>query len=558
MDTASEPAAQLRTATLTIINPSGTRTRVPVEPLPFKIGRQAESHLVLRDNRVSRSHSQIVADGGDYWVEDLGSRHGTYVNGKRIERHKLANDDRVEFGVQDSYTLVFTIEEAEINRILEQISAPTRTTTPGATNLAKLRALVEVARVMQSSLSTQDVLTAVVDAALAVTGSERGFLLLASQEDLEVKVARHRRGMSLAATDLRVPTSLINRALKHRRELLSMSFDPLEKEGVRPDVSVADLELSNVVCVPLVRVRVGGSEETHVLSTSSETVGLLYMDSRRGAADLSAGNRELLQTLALEASTILENARLLEEQRAKQKIEEELNIAREIQRSLLPRSLPQTGWFRAAGASISSHAVGGDYFDMRQISPGCWCTVVADVSGKGVSSALLAALLQGAFLLGAETVSETEQMMQRVSQFLSERTEGDKYATVFYCAIQQNGMAYWSNAGHCAPILLHPDGTTATLKPTGPPAGLLPTAKYGVESMQLASGDKLVIYTDGVSDAENKRGEFFENRRVLDTVRANAGASCNDLLTALMAAVEKFTQGAEQSDDVTAVVLEYL
>jgi serine phosphatase RsbU (regulator of sigma subunit) len=149
-----------------------------------------------------------------------------------------------------------------------------------------------------------------------------------------------------------------------------------------------------------VRVRATLSEDTCLSSPASETVGLLYMDSRTGAADLSGGNRELLQTLALEASTIIENARLLEQERGKIRLEKELSVAREIQSSLLPKRLPVDGWFRAAGSSIPSHQVGGDSFDIRQFHPDAWSVLVIDISGKGVSSALLASLLQGAFVWG--------------------------------------------------------------------------------------------------------------------------------------------------------------
>ena len=130
-----------------------------------------------------------------------------------------------------------------------------------------------------------------------------------------VAVTRDKAGKQLPAADLRVPTSVIQRALHSRRDLLSMSFDPLAEQGVRPEMSVAELELRSVVCLPLVQIRSGTSEETRMSTAAEATVGLLYMDSRVAPADLSAGNRELLQTLAIEASTILENARLMEEER---------------------------------------------------------------------------------------------------------------------------------------------------------------------------------------------------------------------------------------------------
>ena len=180
-----------------------------------------------------------------------------------------------------------------------------------------------------------------------------------------------------------MPREVIRRALEHRRELLSMNFDPLGADETRPENSIVDLELRSVICVPLVRIRAGQNNATSVMSTGNETVGVLYMDSRLMAADLAGGNRELLQTLAIEASTVLENARLLQEEQSKHQMEEELRLARTIQQSLLPSSLPSEGWLRASGSSLASHEVGGDYYDVTRVSPHCWSAVVADVSGKG-------------------------------------------------------------------------------------------------------------------------------------------------------------------------------
>src|SRR6202790_981865 len=305
MSTAStEPGARHRVPALAVINPSGNRSRIPLDRLPFLIGRQGDNHLVLRDNRASRNHARIFADEGEFFVEDLNSRHGVYVNGERVKRHKLADSDRIDFGFQDSYRLIFTLEEDEIHRIMEQISSQHAS---GANNLAKLRSLVEVARALQSSLSTNDVLAAVVDAALSVTGAERGFLLLKNEDELDVSVARDQRGAALGPEDLGVPRTLIHRALRTRRDMLSMTFDPLGEGGIRPEMSVADLELRSVVCVPLIHVRTGSMQDT-IATSLDDTVGVLYMDSRGSAADLSVGNREILQTLALEESPILKNA----------------------------------------------------------------------------------------------------------------------------------------------------------------------------------------------------------------------------------------------------------
>jgi phosphoserine phosphatase RsbU/P len=550
---ASEPE---RAAGLVIVNPSGTRTRVAIDAVPFLIGRQSDNQLVLRDNRASRVHARIILEDGYWYVEDLNSRHGVFVNGQRVGKQRLTTSDRIEFGFADSYKLIFSLEADELERLLGQISAPTLPAVAGAGGLGKLRALVEVARALQTSLSVEDVLASVVDAALAITATERGFLLLHVKGDLRVSVARDRRGVPLHDTDLQVPTSVIHRALSTRRELLSMNFDPLEIDGVRPSMSVTDLELCSVVCVPLVRVRAGSVQET-MLTSISDTVGLLYMDSRQAHADLSAGNRELLQTLALEASTVLENARLLEEEREKQRMEEELKVAQKIQNDLLPRELPTSGWFRAAGSSIPSREVGGDYYDLCQTDPDSWAVVVADVSGKGVSSALLAALLQGAFLLGGEAALPIEQMMARVNHFLNARTNGEKYATACYCTLHRDGALRWANAGHPQPYLIRCNGELERLPSTGLPLGMLADSTYEVLEARLEPGDRVVLFSDGLSEAEDADGEFFVKTGLPRVIGEHRESGCEELRAALERAVTQFMESPLPADDVTIVVIEY-
>jgi serine phosphatase RsbU (regulator of sigma subunit) len=542
-----------------VVDPNGHRTRVRLDPLPFHIGRQPESHLIIRDSRASRTHARILVEHGEYVVEDAGSRHGTFVNGKRITRQTLQNSDRIELGAQDSYQLIFVLDGAELKRLVDQMGAADTTAAvhPVGGNLGKLRAILDLARTLQSSFSVDDVLVSVVDTALAITGAERGFLMLRAGAGLETRVARHKRGHHLRDSDLRVPRELLHRALQHRRELLSMNFDPLSGGETRPQNSVADLELRSVICVPLVRIRTGQGDTTSILATGSETVGVLYMDSRLTAADLTGGNRELLQTLAIEASTVLENARLLVEERAKQQMEEELQLARTIQRSLLPRTLPSEGWMRAAGSSVASHEVGGDYYDVTPVDPRCWCVVVADVSGKGVSSALLASLLQGALITATGVPDALARRVARLNQFLLDRTGGEKYATVFYSLLHDDGRLSYVNAAQCPPMVIRGSGQRIELEATGTPVGLMEGAEFTVDSLQLEPGDRVVVYSDGVTEAQNQSGEFFGRKRLRDIVSAHFQEPCGALHDAIQEGVAAFTEGAPQSDDITVVVLEF-
>ncbi len=547
---------------LEVVHPSGKRTRTAVSAFPFKLGRQSDNHLQLRDSRISRNHAEIRHERDQLLLKDLNSSHGTFVNGHRVDQATLHHGDVIDFGFDDSYRLQFQMEGHEISRILDRLEPGAAGDTRETASLNKLTVLLEVARTLQSSVGVEEVLTSVVDAAISVTGSERGFLLLAEGERLNVTVARTRDGRNLNSEELTVPTSVIFKELRQRRELLTMTFDP-SMEGFDPQKTIAALELRTVICIPLIRMRAGGPPKDTMDGTAQhESTGVLYLDSRELGSRLTVADRELLQTLALEASNVIENARLLADEHRNRKIQEELDIARSIQQSLLPRSLPQTGWFRASGISIPSQNVAGDYFDVRRIREDRFVNIIVDVSGKGVSSALLASLLQGIFIAASTEPPELPALMSRTNEFLVERTEGEKYATMFYCILHRDGTLYWTNAGHCSGILVRPRQPYELLRPTSMPLGMMSDAVFEVCQTRLQPGDKLCLYSDGLSEAHlppTERGafHFFGEERILDTIRKHESASSREIQEALLQEVQDFLGGSEQTDDVTLLIIDY-
>jgi phosphoserine phosphatase RsbU/P len=531
-------------AALDVIHPSGERTRIQIDPLPFRIGRGPDNHLILRDNRASRAHAKISREGAAFLIDDLGSLHGTWVNGKRIQLPtELRPGDSVHFGFEDSYRLVFSDAGARIHRMLDQISASSKT-TGAASSLGRLRALVELARSLQTTLARGEVLSAILDAALAVTNSTRGFLLLRSGAELEVKLGRDIHGSVLDDSDLGVPIALIERASRERRDLLSIDLPGVTGESAK------------VLCVPLVQFPSVDAQETIMAPSHSSTIGLLYLESPSGHDGISELNRELVHTLALEASTVVENAKLLEEERQKRLLEQELALARQIQANLLPQRLPNSGWFSAAGSSVASAEIAGDYFDVQPIGDDAWAAVIADVSGKGIGSALLASLLQGAFLLGSELGVELDGLLSKVNAFLRDRAQGEKYATVFCATVNRSGALAWSNAGHVEPALVSARGGLTRLRSTSMPLGLRADAQFKVEKLQLAAGDKIIAFSDGLTEAENAAGESFESRMgpLLD---ASADLSAREIHDRLIEEVLRFRNHESLKDDVTVLVLEY-
>lgn len=225
-------------------------------------------------------------------------------------------------------------------------------------------------------------------------------------------------------------------------------------------------------------------------------------------------------------------------------------------------ALPSAGWFRAAGSSRASNEVGGDYYDVHQLSPDVWVAVLADVSGKGVSSALLASLLQGTFLMASGDPSHIEPRMARLNEFLLERTKGEKYATVFYCVLNRAGRFSYTNAAQCNPFLVNKTGDLRILESTSMPVGMFAGAPFQMLEETLKPGDKIVIYTDGVTEAVGAGGVFFGSDRLKQVIRENAAQSATGLHAALIGAVEKFIGSGESPeeavrDDITALVIEY-
>lgn len=543
---------------LTVLDPKGDRRRVRVDRSPFRIGRLPDRELTLNDSRISRDHAQILLEDGQYYIEDSGSRHGLFLNGRRIERARLRPRDRIHFGIEDSFQ-IYVGEEPQFHTPLLKKVASMRS-MESAGSLGRLSAVLDVARALETSGTVEDVLAAAVDAALTVTGAERGFLMLKTEDsdgELHIRVARDAQGRSLPPDDLQVPRKVIAKALNKRSDLFAMSFDPSSDPEESAARTAMALELRSVVCVPVLRLRFGQEGETRMLNAAQDTVGALYMDTRQMGADLAKGNRELLQTLAVEISTVLENARLLDEERKKHHLEQELQIAREIQQALLPATLPVEGWFVAAGSSEACFQVGGDYYDVMDLPPDRWGAVLADVSGKGVSAALLTSLLQGAFFSATLSDIGLAQAVERINGYICERSRHARFATAFCCVARKDGRLRWVNAGHCAVLLARASGETEWLEPTSSPIGLFPDLEFPESELRLAAGDKLVVYSDGVSEAANWSNERYGEERIEQLVRSRPGLSASALHEALIEDVQAFTQGAEQGDDLTLLVLAY-
>jgi sigma-B regulation protein RsbU (phosphoserine phosphatase) len=267
-----------RGSRLVIVEPGGVRREVVIAPCPFRIGRQTGNELTLRDSRISRQQAQINAVDGVLVLEDLGSRHGTFVNGDRVLRHELKPKDSIDFGVPDSYRLIYVGEGATIEELLERVENPAPEHA-GSRELYHLGVLLEVARTLGTGLSLEDVLTTVVDAAIQLTRTERGVLLLRNpgREDLETAVARDAQRGTLRPEQVQISSSVLKRVVTSRRELIVS--DTGDEPGMQQQASVARLELHTVVAIPLDKLPMIESLDATISTRQGELLGVLYLDS---------------------------------------------------------------------------------------------------------------------------------------------------------------------------------------------------------------------------------------------------------------------------------------
>ncbi len=545
-----------RAPRLVVIEPNGVRREVPINNTPYRIGRQAGNELTLRDSRISRQQAQILSVNGTMVLEDMGSRHGTYVNGQKTLRHELQPKDQVDFGMADSYKLLFLGEGATIEELVERVEAPAPASS-GSRELYHLGVLLEVARTLGTGLSLEDVLTAVVDAAIQVTRTERGVLLLANegQAGLQMIVARDAQRGTLRPDQLQVSQSVVKRVAQTRRELIVS--DTGEDGGMSQQESVARLELHTIIAIPVDKLPVIENVDATISTRQGELLGVLYLDSHVPSSAFSDLDREVLRTLAREAATVVENARLFASSRAKQRLDHEIEIASQIQKNLLPKALPNLPDVSVAGSTLSCHSVGGDCFDVIELGGGRHGFFVGDVSGKGISAALLATLLQGVFFTTAAMDISLPGVFSRVNQYLCERSGEDRYATVFYGILDKLGRFEYVNAGHVPPLLKKKAGGLEGLGSANFPVGMFAEAEYQSARVQLDPGDFLVIYTDGVSEASNMMNELFEEARLRTIIENFSGETVHQLGDAIREGMRVFTEGAAQSDDITILVIEY-
>jgi phosphoserine phosphatase RsbU/P len=546
----SNPGTQLGiTAFPLLVLVQGNEQReLSLNHTPFTIGRKVDKDLVITDPRVSRDHAVIISVNGEFYLEDQGSKQGTYVNGEKIQRQRLQRNDRLEFGVRDGAYVIFHPLHAGSNtarEFLSQISVLQISTD--TTDLEKLTMFLEAARKLNTTGVLDEILVTIVETTLKLTRGERGYVFLKAEDgSLRLAAGRNAKGEPLL-DDKTISHSILEEAIHSASEyLVTDTSQSLDLAGRR---SIVAYDLRTVICVPLRKPQVQQTRRDAQASADADIIGALYVDSRFASRDISNVDQNILRVIATEAASLVENARLVQAEEAARRYQQELAIASSIQQRLMEVHIPEVPFARMSGRNMSCKEIGGDFFD-AVTTPDHFAVVVADVCGKGVSAALLASTLQGMIYSHLVAEAPLAEIVSAVNRFFTQKHLGEKYATVIIARISRQGELEYVNCGHVPPLLVS-DRQVTRPEFGNLPVGLLADAIYESGSLQLHPGDRLVLVTDGVTEAENARGDFFDNER-LEKIAASSSS-----LEEIFSSVANFCGGTPLTDDCTVVELVY-
>ncbi|MBN2089730.1 SpoIIE family protein phosphatase [candidate division KSB1 bacterium] len=399
----------------------------------------------------------------------------------------------------------------------------------------ELNTLFEISKELNSAaLDSNNILNLLVYAIMGEMVVNRCAILLKREDRMELRLSK---GMGNIDEDIN------ERLTDNLQQKLCSLVAPISISN--PDASEYFQSLLEINFQVLVPMRI-----------QDENQGIIMVGPKIVKQEFRSDELEFLFTLGNQAMISLENARLFEEMREKERMEEELNIAREIQQRLLPKNLPEFENFDIAAINVSSYQIGGDYFDCIKIDDTHYGIAIADVSGKGVPASLLMSNVQASLHSLIETDLKCPEMIKRMNNLIYKNTTPDKFVTFFYGVLNvENSTFTFCNAGHNPPYLYHKNDEYHLLEKGGLLLGMFPDMTYQTETIKLNSGDCLFLYTDGVSEAMNIKDEEFGTDRIEFILKKFKEKTAQELLNTYLTAIRAYAENVPQSDDITMVIL---
>ncbi|HNX49585.1 MAG TPA: SpoIIE family protein phosphatase [Thermoanaerobaculaceae bacterium] len=522
---------------------------------PVTVGRSSRAGLPIADLMLSREHARLTSDQDGWWVEDLGSHNGTFLNGERLgARTRVGEGDVLSLGASriavrpaphadgterrlESEHSLFRpaaelLEERRTGPLLAEDEDVRR-------HVERLRLLNEVHQALGRPITQAELLELILDRAFAHLRPQEGAIYMRAVGGSFACVAsRSTQGSSHAPF---YSTNLVREVAE--KGLAALVLDVAADERFAGAASILGAGVRSLVAAPLL--------------DPEGSLGMIVLGSAARTRCFSPDDMELLVSLASAAALRIRNVALAEEAAERRHLASEMALARRIQEALFPDTLPEVPGWELHAVNRPSGVVSGDLYTAVLRGPESELAfMITDVAGKGVAASLLAASLEALCAGPIEAGFAADDTFVRVSARLYRRTPPEKYATAFLGILEPaTGKVRYANAGHLPALVLTAHGAHRWLERTGLPLGLLPGATYPPAEVTLDPGNLLVLYTDGYTEAESPAGEELGKERFRDACAGLLGRPLPELAAALDSMLEDFTAAAPLSDDRTLLLL---
>lgn len=522
------------------------------------IGRSSANDLPLPDLSLSRLHAKLFWSEGTLHIDDCKSRNGTFLNGVQVvQAHPVMAGDTI----QASESLI-RIRDIQTGAIADRHPSETSTHTilrpvdvllRGQSNQVKdgedwsalqkyaerLTLLNEVHEAAAKPMPLQNLLELILDQAYDHLGPETGAIFL-RKEDNGFETAAYRSkypGKKPLEPSQKLVTEVANKGLA------ALVFDTQTDRRFSGSESIVTSGIRSLMAAPILN--------------EDKPLGLIVLSSKAMVRQFSEDDLSTLVSVAAVASLKIRNATLVEASAQRRIYQRELAIARKIQVSLLPRSLPCPPGYQIEGKNLPSQGVSGDFYQVTQRAiDGRLVMMVADVSGKGIAASLLVGSLEALAAAPVEDGLPPDQICEKLSRLLHARTSRERYATLFLAMLDpESGVLTYANAGHPAALLLREAGHCEPLPITGVPIGIFRETSYQAGRTIIHPGETLVIFTDGLIEARNENDEEFGVNRLDSICSAFRDESVTDLFHSIDEAWQAFANDTVSQDDRTLLLL---
>lgn len=525
---------------ITVYQPNVAPQQISLPPQTITLGRASDCTIPIRDRFLSRHHAEIVFASGEWIVRDCGSVNGTLLNGARLAAPTpLRRGDRIGLGDSE---VVFHPEDTPSQLIAidssshaKNLAIPIR---DALSDQERTNVLASLAVQFIEDRPMNDLFDFILDKVMETMEPSRCAVALLAPDGKAFSTLRLRRKDANDSLDLTISRTLLNEVVEERNVIAFV--DSALDDRLAKAQSIVLQQIRSAVCAPLL--------------VGDAVLGVLYLDFVANRGAVTHEDVRLIAQIARFAAVKLETTRLREEAILKAKIDEELRTAYRIQSRLLPTTLPTVNGYFFAGVNRPCRTVSGDYYDVIARPNGRIYFVIADVSGKGITAALVMSALATAFNIFARTDPAPADLMRDLNQMLAPKTAPSKFATVCVGVLDPaTGRIEYTNAGHVPPLIVG-RGDVVALNSTDMVVGLFTAAEYRTQTLDLAPGESLVLFTDGVTEAEDAEERELGLESVCEMLNGQKG-DAQEILDTIDDHVRAHMGELAAGDDVTMLAL---